>query len=69
MTYAIRDMPGQVAPGLITKHATVKTATVGHRRHMRFMDGADQREFGIRAAAPRSSLRPGRRGRMRAASG
>ena len=43
MTYVVRDMPDQVAPSLIAKYATVETATVGHRRHMGFMDGAIQR--------------------------
>ena len=42
MTYTVRDMPEQLAPELVAKYANVETATVGHRRHMGFMDGAIQ---------------------------
>ncbi len=42
MSYVIRDMPAQIAPALVEKYATVETATVGHRRHMGFMDPAIQ---------------------------
>ena len=38
MSYVIKDMPAQVDPALIAKCETVETATVGHRRHMGFMD-------------------------------
>ena len=42
MTYTVRDMPEQIAPALVAKYANVETATVGHRRHMGFMDRAIQ---------------------------
>ena len=42
MTYIIKDMPEQISPALIEKYSTVETATVGHRRHMGFMDTAIQ---------------------------
>ena len=38
MSYVIKDMPAQVAPALVEKGARTETATVGHRRHMGFMD-------------------------------
>ena len=42
MTYVINDMPNQIARDRIVRYATVETATVGHRRHMGFMDSAIQ---------------------------
>ena len=42
MTYVIKTMPKQILPALSDKYATVETATVGHRRHMGFMDKAIQ---------------------------
>lgn len=42
MTYVIKDMPPQVDPGLIAKCARAETATIGHRRHMGFVDPAIQ---------------------------
>ena len=42
MTYTVRDMPDRIAPELVAKYANVETATVGHRRHMGFMDCAIQ---------------------------
>jgi|TARA_B100000315_G_scaffold77808_1_gene71124 regulator of RNase E activity RraA len=42
MTYQINKMPDQISAALIGKCATVETATVGHRRHMGFMDKAIQ---------------------------
>ncbi len=49
MSYVIKDMPAQVAPALVEKGAGTETATVGHRRHMGFMDRGIQ------------SILPGRR--------
>ncbi|MDP7219594.1 MAG: RraA family protein [Arenicellales bacterium] len=42
MTYKINTMPDQISAALIGKCTTVETATVGHRRHMGFMDKAIQ---------------------------
>ncbi len=42
MTYVIKDMPSQVPARMVAKYATVETATVGHRRHMGFMDAEIQ---------------------------
>jgi 4-hydroxy-4-methyl-2-oxoglutarate aldolase len=42
MTYVINDMPAQVAPALIEKCARAETATIGHLRHMGFVDKAVQ---------------------------
>jgi regulator of RNase E activity RraA len=38
MSYVIKSMPAQVPAALIDRYATVETATVGHRRHMGFVD-------------------------------
>ncbi len=38
MSYTLAEMPPQVDPALIDKAARVETATVGHRRHLGFMD-------------------------------
>jgi regulator of RNase E activity RraA len=42
MAYVIKDLPPQIAADRIARYATVETATVGHRRHMGFMDPAIQ---------------------------
>ena len=42
MTYKINTMPDQISAALIGICTTVETATVGHRRHMGFMDKAIQ---------------------------
>ena len=42
MTYTIKSMPQQINSALIQKYATVETATVGHKRHMGFMNNAIQ---------------------------
>ncbi len=42
MSYIIKDMPPQVDDALIGKGRRVETATIGHRRHMGFMDAAIQ---------------------------
>lgn len=42
MSYIINEMPEQIPAALIEKYATVETATVGHKRHMGFMDNAIQ---------------------------
>ncbi len=42
MSYVIADMPKQIAAGLLEKAQRVETATIGHRRHMGFMDPAIQ---------------------------
>ena len=42
MTYKINKMPDQISAALFSKCTTVETATVGHRRHMGFMDKAIQ---------------------------
>ncbi len=42
MSYVIKDMPPHVDAGLIEKGNRVETATIGHRRHMGFMDSAIQ---------------------------
>ncbi|MBT8409207.1 MAG: RraA family protein, partial [Alphaproteobacteria bacterium] len=42
MSYVIKDMPPQVDAGLIEKGNRVETATIGHRRHMGFMESAIQ---------------------------
>ena len=49
MSYVIKDKPAQVAPPLVEKRARTETATVGHRRHLGFMDRGIQ------------SILPGRR--------
>ncbi len=38
MTYVIKDMPNPVDPALIEKCSRTETATVGHIRHMGFVD-------------------------------
>ena len=42
MTYKIKLMPVQINETLIEKFRNVETATVGHKRHMGFMDNAIQ---------------------------
>jgi 4-hydroxy-4-methyl-2-oxoglutarate aldolase len=42
MTYVVKDLPTQISAERIVRFATVETATVGHRRHMGFMDPAIQ---------------------------
>ena len=42
MAYVIKDLPAQIPADRIARYATVETATVGHRRHMGFMDPAIQ---------------------------
>ena len=42
MSYIIKEMPSQIPPALIEKYSKVETATVGHKRHMGFMDNAIQ---------------------------
>jgi len=42
MTYVLNAMPEPIAPDLIEKYARVETATVGHKRHMGFLDRAIQ---------------------------
>ena len=42
MTYVIKDMPPPVDSGLIEKCAGAETATIGHRRHLGFVDPAIQ---------------------------
>jgi regulator of RNase E activity RraA len=42
MAYVINDLPPQISADRIARYATVETATVGHRRHMGFMDPAIQ---------------------------
>lgn len=42
MSYIINAMPAPIPPALIDKYSNVETATVGHRRHMGFMDKAIQ---------------------------
>lgn len=42
MAYVIKEMPPQVDAGLIEKCARAETATIGHRRHMGFVDPAIQ---------------------------
>lgn len=38
MSYVINDMPAAVPEGLLAKGREVETATIGHRRHMGFVD-------------------------------
>ena len=38
MTYTVKEMPPQVADGLLEKASRVETATIGHRRFMGFVD-------------------------------
>jgi regulator of RNase E activity RraA len=38
MSYVMRDMPAAVPEGLLTKAREVETATIGHRRHMGFVE-------------------------------
>ncbi len=38
MPYVIKDMPVQVSQALVDKCAAVETATIGHLRHMGFVD-------------------------------
>jgi 4-hydroxy-4-methyl-2-oxoglutarate aldolase len=38
MSYVMRDMPAAVPEGLLAKAREVETATIGHRRHMGFVD-------------------------------
>lgn len=42
MSYIINDMPRQVDPALVEKAGRAETATIGHRRHMGFVDKAIQ---------------------------
>lgn len=42
MSYIIKDMPRQVDPALVEKAGRAETATIGHRRHMGFVDKAIQ---------------------------
>ncbi|WP_420348133.1 RraA family protein [Pelagibius sp.] len=42
MSYDIREMPPQVSAGLLEKAARAETATIGHRRHLGFVDKAIQ---------------------------
>ena len=42
MVYVINDMPAPVSPALVDKCTTVETATIGHIRHMGFVDKAIQ---------------------------
>ena len=42
MSYVVKDMPAQLSPAEVEKYSRVETATVGHRRHMGFMDRAIQ---------------------------
>ena len=48
MTYMINDMPRPVPPALVKKCATVETATIGHIRHMGFVDKTIQNVLGQR---------------------
>jgi len=48
MTYHINNMPESVPQALIDKCATVETATIGHIRHMGFVDKAIQNVLGQR---------------------
>lgn len=38
MSFIVKDMPRQISADLLEKCAQVETATVGHRRHMGFVD-------------------------------
>ena len=42
MSYSINEMPRQVDAGLVEKAGRAETATIGHRRHMGFVDKAIQ---------------------------
>ena len=42
MSYVIAEMPDRIGAGLLDKARRVETATVGHRRHMGFVDPAIQ---------------------------
>ena len=48
MAYVIKDMPEQIKPVLIKKCLQTETATVGHIRHMGFVDRGVQNVLGIR---------------------
>ncbi|MBT7138612.1 MAG: RraA family protein, partial [Rhodospirillaceae bacterium] len=48
MTYIIKDMPAPVPPALVKKSAVVETATIGHIRHMGFVDKDVQNVLGER---------------------
>jgi 4-hydroxy-4-methyl-2-oxoglutarate aldolase len=48
MAYIINDMPAQVAPALVEKCSRVETATIGHIRHMGFVDRHIQNVLGNR---------------------
>ena len=42
MSYRINDMPPPIDPQRLARYATAETATIGHRRHMGFMDAGIQ---------------------------
>lgn len=42
MSYVIAPMPTRIEADLLEKARRVETATIGHRRHMGFMDAAIQ---------------------------
>ncbi len=48
MTYTIKDMPSPVSPALVKKCTAVETATIGHIRHMGFVDKEIQNVLGQR---------------------
>ena len=48
MTYVINDMPNQVDPALVEKAHHTETATVGHVRHMGFVDRSLQHVLAAR---------------------
>ena len=46
MSYVIKDMPQQIEPALIDKCLQAETATIGHIRHMGFVDRSIQHVLG-----------------------
>lgn len=42
LSYDIKDMPAQIAPGLLEKAVRVETATIGHKRQLGFCEPAIQ---------------------------
>ena len=58
MTYVINDMPNQVDPALVEKAHRTETATVGHVRHMGFVDRSLQQNdsYRIRTCAGEAHL-------------
>ena len=38
MSFVINDMPAQIDAALLAKCQRVETATIGHRRHLGFVD-------------------------------